>query len=309
MKTLYHHLEDLISHRKSLNYSKKTLISDRSNGRLFLKFLFGNFQIATADKLRNAHLKAYQKHLTTLINKKGLPIKAVSMNGRIKTLLVFLHYMRKEGLIPSDLPNHISYVKEPKLLPGSILTHTQVKKLLRAINTSTLKGKRDQAMIELFYSTGVRVNEMILLKIEDIELENAVMKVFGKGKKERIVPIGKSALRHLQTYLLAVRPFLKGAATSRMLFLNVYGQPIRAYSIRHMIKEHAKKAKLDINVTCHTFRRSCATEMIRGNANIYHVKELLGHESIETLRPYTQLTIFDLKKTHAKCHPREKDSS
>lgn len=309
MKTLYHHLEDLVSHRKSLNYSEKTLVSDRSNGRLFLRFLYENFQIATADKLRNSHLKAYQKHLTTLKNHKGLPIKAVSINGRIQTVLVLLHYLRKNGLVPSDLPNHISYVKEPKLLPGSVLTHSQVKKLLKVIDTSTTTGKRDQAMIELFYSTGVRVNEMTLLKVEDIELDNAVMKVFGKGKKERIVPIGKSALRHLQTYLLAVRPFLKGAATSRMLFLNAFGQPLRPYSIRHMLKEYAKKAKLDINVTCHTFRRSCATEMIRGNANIYHVKELLGHESIETLRPYTRLTIFDLKKTHAKCHPREKDSS
>lgn len=307
MKTLSHHLEEMIAHRKSLNFSERTLSGDRSNGKLFLRFLYENFQVATADKLRSSHLKAYQKHITTLKNRQGLPIKAVSINCRIKTVVVFLHYLRRNGLAQANLLNHISYVKEPKLLPGSVLTHAQVKKLVRVIDISTMTGRRDRTIIELLYSTGIRAREMTLLTLEDIDLDNAIIKVFGKGRKERIVPIGKTALRHLQTYLLAIRPFMKSAALSRALFLNAIGNPLSQVSVRDMLKRYAQEAKLDINVTCHTFRRSCATEMIRENANIYHVKELLGHESIETLKPYTKLTIFDLKKTHAKCHPREKD--
>ena len=122
-----------------------------------------------------------------------------------------------------------------------------------------------------------------------------------------MVPIGKTALQYLESYLRAVRPLLVKDSGEKALFVDSMGKRFPYYTFRRLIKACAKKARLEVCVTAHTFRRSCATELLRGGANMYHVKELLGHESLETLKHYAKLTITDLKATHAKCHPREKD--
>ena len=140
-------------------------------------------------------------------------------------------------------------------------------------------------MLEVLYSTGIRVGELLGLNVTDVDLDNATAVVLGKGNKQRVVPIGKTALRLLESYLKAVRPFLLSRADEPALFLNHAGQ----------------------RMPYHTFRRSCTTELIRAGANLYHVKELLGHEDLETLKHYTKLTIEDLKATHARCHPREQE--
>ena len=140
------------------------------------------------------------------------------------------------------------------------------------------------------------------LTVHDVDLKNGILKVHGKGDKERLVPIGKTSGRYLESYIKAVRPFwLINAATDR-LFLNSRGQPLGENGLRYIV--NCCFADSPVRVTPHTFRRSCTTELVRADANLYHVKELLGHENLESLAPYTKLTINDLRKTHAKCHPR-----
>jgi len=136
-------------------------------------------------------------------------------------------------------------------------------------------------------------------------IDNALMKVFGKGSKERVVPIGRTALRWLESYLKAIRPNWQGNGQHKAVFLNRIGKPLNWQNLYKIVKQRC--AVTGRRISPRTFRRSCTIELIRNNANLYHVKDLLGHESIETLRPYTKLTIRDLKKTHAACHPREKD--
>ena len=131
----------------------------------------------------------------------------------------------------------------------------------------------------------------------------------GKGRKERIVPVGKTALRYLESYVKAVRPFLVRGKTDNALFLTAEGERLPYRRLLKIVHKYTDNMDLNVTVTPHTFRRSCTTELIRGNANIYHVKELLGHESLDTLKHYAKLNITDLKKTHARCHPREKDRS
>lgn len=138
-------------------------------------------------------------------------------------------------------------------------------------------------------------------------MDHACIKVHGKGDKERMVPLGKTAMRFLESYLRAVRPFVEKKRNVNSLFFNQCGRPFTSKNLNDMIQNRAKHSKCGIQYTPHTFRRSCATELIRGNANPYHVKDLLGHESIDTLKAYTKLTINDIRKTHKKCHPREKD--
>lgn len=308
MKTLYNILDELIEHRKGLNMSPGTIESNISMNMLFLRWLEEKYQIRTADRLYPRHLQAYQKHLAKLTNHKGMPVKPGSINNRVCAVHVFLEFMYKRSYISRPLSEHLSTVKTPCLLSKSVLTHAQVKKVFRCVDTTTKHGYRDRVILELLYSTGIRRAELVSLTLENVDLETGVMKVMGKGRKERMVPIGKTALKWLTSYIRGVRPFQKGNDRYREVFLSYRGLPLQKARLQVMVREYGQKANLDIPVTTHTFRRSCATEMIRGNANIYHVKELLGHEDMNTMKHYARLTITDLRKTHAKCHPREKDS-
>jgi integrase/recombinase XerD len=229
------------------------------------------------------------------------------VNKNIENVRQFLEHLITQAYVQRGFLDALQLVKEPSLLPTSVLTHAQVKTLITRIPTDNPCGYRDRAMVELLNSTGIRINEMLTLKISDVNFENATAIVNGKGNKQRVVPIGKTALRYLRTYLVAVRPYVCYDMTNPILFLSRNDKQVNYQAFLKMIHAYTKTAGLDINVTPHTFRRSCTTELKRGGANMYHVKELLGHENLDTLRHYVKLTITDLKKTHEKCHPREKD--
>jgi len=170
------------------------------------------------------------------------------------------------------------------------------------------EGYRNRAMLEVLYSSGLRAAELLGLDLDDIDFDNATAIVTGKGNKQRVVPIGRTALRYLESYLKAVRPFLLRDPGERAVFLDQKGHRLRYNALAMIVRSCAIRAGLgDMHVTAHTFRRSCATELLRGGANMYHVKDLLGHATLNTLKHYAKLTITDLKKTHAKCHPRERE--
>ena len=308
MKTLEDIVEEMLEYRRGLNMSPDTERKTIYMLKFFLEFLETSYSVTEPGELRSDHLRGYQKHIARLVNYKGMPLKPGSLNNRVKAVRGLLDYMKKCGYVTSDMTEHIIYVKEPRMLPTSVLTHAQVKKLLKVVDTSDHNGYRNRAMLEVLYSSGIRCSELTSLTLDSVDLESGLIKVMGKGRKERVVPIGKTAVKHLSNYIRGIRPFMRGHDEYREIFLTFMGVPVTPQVVRREVKKYAEKAKLEVHVSPHTFRRSCTTEMIRGNANIYHVKELLGHESLETLKPYTKLTIMDLKKTHAKCHPREKDN-
>ena len=154
----------------------------------------------------------------------------------------------------------------------------------------------------------MRAAELLALDVADVDLANATALVMGKGRKQRVVPLGKTALRLVTSYLRGVRPFLVRDAAERALWLTRDGKRLPYHTLLKRLHAHADRLALPVTVTPHTFRRSCTTELIRGGANLWHVKELLGHEHLDTLQHYAKLTIADLMKTHAKCHPRERES-
>jgi integrase/recombinase XerD len=176
------------------------------------------------------------------------------------------------------------------------------------IDAGTPEGCRDRAILEVLYSCGLRVSEASGLDLDDVDFDNDTLKVFGKGRKERLVPLGKTAALALKNYVRGVRPHITAVAEPGALFLNGSGTRVRRYTIAKMIRRRFPDGEGDgAKVTPHTFRRSCATEMIRAGANIYHVKDILGHASLNTMKHYVRLNIEDLKATHKKCHPRERD--
>ncbi len=236
-------------------------------------------------------------------------MKAQTLNLYIINARGFLEYLAARGIVPVPLASALECVKAPRLLPQGVLTHAQARKLLGRVETSTPEGCRNRAMIELLYSSGLRSAELLRLDVGDVDFEQATAIVTGKGSKQRVVPIGRTALRCLESYLKAMRPFMVRNQAERAMFLNRQGVRLRYNAFCQVVATCASGSGVGkVRITAHTFRRSCATELLRGGANMYHVKELLGHESLETLKHYAKLTITDLKKEHRRCHPREKET-
>jgi integrase/recombinase XerD len=307
MKTLFELLDDYIQYEKSLNYSSLTSRYAFYNIRRFLKWAGSLFGIVTPDQLRTKHMEAWQKHLSVYVTSKGQPMKPRTVNKQIESVTGFLKRLAVQGYVPVALSQAVSFIKEPRVLPGSVLAHQQMRKLLDSLDTGTPEGYRNKTILEMLYSCGIRASEVLGLNIENVDYRNGTAFVTGKGEKDRVVPVGRTALKYTEGYVKAVRPFFLKQQTEKALFLDANGKRLPYHQLRRIIQSHAKSAGISIPITPHTFRRSCTTEMLRGGAGMYHLKELLGHESLDTLKHYAKLTITDLKSAHAKCHPREKD--
>lgn len=318
MKLLEEHTEDLYERYRGLRSSPHTIARIKTALRIFVEYLDDEHRVRTPDAITLEHIHSFQSHLSTRLTKSGMPYKPRTINSVVKGVRPFLEMLHDYGLLRRVLAKHLQYVKVPDLLPASVLTHAQVKQLMRKIDTTTPVGIRDRAAIELLYSSGIRIGELECLKLQDIDIERGVARVIGKGRKERFVPMGKTAIKWLSSYIRGVRPFLllarhsfsdggTGYGDSDAVFINQTGGPLSQHTLRDRVRDYGRQLGLDIHITPHTFRRSCTTELIKSNANLYHVKQLLGHKSFDTLNHYARLDITDLRKTHERCHPREKD--
>lgn len=307
-RTLEALTEELYDRYRGLRSSPHTIARIRTALRIFVEYLEDERRVRTPEALTLEHLHAFQLHLSARLTKSGMPMKPRTINSVVKGVRPFLELLYERGLLRRPMAKHLQYVKVPDLLPASVLTHAQVKQLMRKIDTTTPVGIRDRAALELLYSSGIRIGELEGLTLQDIDLERGVARVIGKGRKERFVPIGKTAIKWLSSYIRGVRSFmLTGRGDCEAVFINQAGRPLSQHTLRDRVRDYGRQLGLEIHITPHTFRRSCTSEMIKSNANLYHVKQLLGHKSFETLNHYARLDITDLRKTHSKCHPRERD--
>jgi integrase/recombinase XerD len=262
--------------------------------------------VFTIERLRKEHLANWQEMLAERLNGQGRLLKARSVNKKIEVVKGFLSYLVEDGSLPGSFATAVRYIKEPHLLPGGVLTHKLIRQLLDAIPIDSAEGYRDRTMLELLYSSGVRSAEILGLDHPDLDLEARTALVLGKGRKQRMVPFGETACRYLRAYIKTIRPHLVSSESGAALFLDHEGKRYPYYSLRRIVHRYSENAGITVNVTPHTFRRSCTTELLRSGANMYHVKELLGHENLDTLKHYARLTITDLKETHRRCHPRDR---
>jgi len=254
------------------------------------------------------HVQDYQTHLYETVNSRGEPNSVFHQNNTLKAIKGLFRFLAEQNYLVSDPSRDVSYARTPKRLPRSILTGPEAKKVIHATNTKTATGYRDRAIIEVFYSTGIRRNELINLELSDVDYHEGFVRInSGKGNKDRVVPIGKIACRYIENYVKGVRPMLVKDPTDNHLFLTMNGTKISKNRVWQLIKVYSKKTKIKKNITTHTFRHTCATLMLKNKANIRHIQELLGHSSLDSTQVYTSVTITDLKEVHSKCHPREKD--
>lgn len=227
----------------------------------------------------------------------------------LATLRNFYKFLIAENVLSY---NPMLDIKSPKLglhLPKA-LSLSQVEQLLQAPNSHTVVGARDRAVLEILYATGLRVSEAVNLSLDDLHVDSdgiAVLRVVGKGNKERIVPVGSFALKAVDNYLTISRPALasKGKGNS-FLFLNKKGARLSRQSVWEILQVNRERAGLDVSISPHTLRHCFATHLLEGGADIRIVQELLGHSSVTTTQIYTKVTITTLLEVYASTHPRNR---
>ncbi len=250
-------------------------------------------------RITTAHIQNFLQYIAG-----DLEMSAYSQSrilSGIKSFYAFLVYEEIMGHNPAEL------IDSPKLgrkLPD-VLNVYEIEKILDAIDMSKPEGGRNRAMLEMLYSSGLRVSELINLKMNQVYFDIGFLRILGKGNKERLVPIGKSALKHLQIYIEEIRCHVKiHSGHENFVFLNRRGKGLTRVMIFTIIKELVKITGIEKTVSPHTFRHSFATHLVEGGADLRAVQEMLGHESITTTEIYTHLDREYLKQIIEEFHPR-----
>ena len=248
-------------------------------------------------------LQVRQNDLLSFVAERRLQLAARSLARCLVSIRMFYRFCITEGKITSNPARLLGIPKLYQHLPN-ILSRDEVETLLSQPDSQTVLGKRDKAMLEILYATGLRVTELIGLKIYNINLEAGFIRTIGKGSKERIIPMGGKAIGASKEYLQNARPTFMQKRKSPSLFLNSRGNPMTRQGFWKILKHHALKAGIARRVTPHTLRHSFATHLLEGGADLRSVQIMLGHSDISTTQIYTHVARERLKEIHEKYHPR-----
>ena len=247
-----------------------------------------------------------QVMLSYMLNLKERNYAATTIARKVAATRSFFGFLKSEGTIKTDPTENMSSPSVGKSLPRPI-TISQVRQLLeQPAKLNTVEAKRDKAMLELLYASGMRISELVNLNLGDVNIDEGFVKCFGKGHKERIVPIYEQAARSVQEYIAETRPKLAHKKDGVALFLNPRGDRLTRQGFWQKLKEYARLAGLNSQVSPHTLRHSFATHMLSGGADLRAVQELLGHANISTTQVYTHLTSEHVRRTYERSHPRAK---
>jgi integrase/recombinase XerD len=247
-----------------------------------------------------------QAVLSYLTNLKERRYAATTVARKVAAIKSFFGFLVAEGLVKENPTREVPSPRVGKSLPKPI-SITQARQLLEETEKrDTPEAKRDKAMLHLLYASGMRVSELVSLNLNDIDTEGGYVRCFGKGGKERLIPIHSQAVAALKDYISQGRPRLKAGGGEEALFLNRRGERLTRQGLWQILKGHAKSANLGVEITPHTLRHSFATHMLSGGADLRSVQELLGHANISTTQVYTHLTTEHVRRAYEKSHPRAK---
>lgn len=250
------------------------------------------------------HVLAWAKHLASAKTAKGEPLSAHTRRSYLDCLQRFFRFLTRRRIVLQDPTLDLVMPKVSKL-PRVILSRAQTQRLIETPSPYTPVGKRDRALLEVLYGTGLRVNECARLELRDVDLGKGTLFVRqGKGKKDRVVPFAGQAAAALDVYLREARPALSRHSRQQALFLSSMRRPLSVEAIEVVVRGHARAAGLTVPVTPHTLRHTYATHLVQGGASIRHVQKLLGHSSIQSTTIYTRVFPKDLAKMVDEAHPR-----
>jgi integrase/recombinase XerD len=248
-----------------------------------------------------------QEMLSYMLALKEKKYASTTLARKIAAAKSFFKFLTEEHKVQQNPTENIASLKVGRALPKPISV-TQARRLLdEPVKNVTTEGKRDKAMLELLYASGMRVSELVSLNTSDVDVSGGFVRCFGKGHKERMIPIYPRATQSVQIYLKEARPhMLQHKADEKALFLNVRGDRLTRQGLWQILKGYARAAGIEAEVTPHTLRHSFATHMLNGGADLRMVQELLGHANISTTQVYTHLTSEHVMQTYDKSHPRAK---
>ena len=262
--------------------------------------------VRDARAVSEEHLVAYACHLEQRTTRLGTPLAASSRASSISTVRRFFAFLANRGHILRDPAEGIPLPRSARL-PRGILTERQARRLVAAPFPGSWIGKRDRAILELLYGTGIRLGEATRADVSDIDLREGLLLVrSGKGKKDRVVPVPGRAAMALDTYLVEARPELVKRVDAA-LFISRHGGRLSLVGLWAIVRRHGRTIGLDVSP--HALRHTCATHLLRGGASIRHVQELLGHRSLATTALYARVAIEDLREVLARAHPRRYGAS
>jgi len=294
------HIFDFIDYlSKQRNVSPHTVRSYRSDLEQLADFL-GDMPL---DRVDHTVLRAFIAHLMDLPIHKKRGVKKSSISRKLSAIRSFYKYLNRQGVLAINPARIVSTPRREKHLPA-VLTVDDAQRLMeapgRAADHGEGKNLRDRAVLETLYSTGIRASELVNMNVEDIDTQDRLIRIRGKGRKERVVPVGHRALDAINAYLGKK----KGAPGASAVFTGPSGKPLTARTVQRILENHRKKLELAQKASPHTLRHSFATHLLESGADLRAIQELLGHASLSTTQRYTHLNLDSLMDVYDKAHPR-----
>lgn len=286
-----------------VRYSPRTAQAYAADVGGFLRWL--TRQGLALAEVRTADLEAYRADLYAARKSDGRPYVLGSLANRLKAVKSFYRFLYRRGYLLFDPAAGLELPHQPFQLPRVILTPEEARRILEAPRRATPLELRDRAMLELLYATGLRVSELIQLRADHVDTEERLLRIIeGKGRKDRNLPLTRAAARAVARYLAKGRPELARRSKAPQLFLADKGGLLTRSRMSRIVRRWSKQAGVKKRVTCHTFRHSVATHLLRGRADIRHIQVLLGHKHLSTTERYTRVEVSDLKRVIERAHPR-----
>ncbi len=277
--------------------AKNTLMAYRRDLTAYCAYLQETEGVTSPEALKHQHISRYMM----VQKKKKMEVNSICRS--LAAIRMFHRFLVREDLAQEDPTGLVDTPRQWKRIPN-VLTHAEVAAMLGAASGRDTQGLRDRAMLELFYASGLRVSELVALRMEDLNLESGLVRCIGKGSKERLIPVGGKALEALAKYFDKARPKLQRGRPGDALFLSRLGQSMSRQSAWKIIKDCASRAGIKKNIKPHTLRHTFATHLLEHGADLRSVQEMLGHTDIATTQIYTHVDRERLRAVHQQCHPR-----
>jgi len=286
--------------------SNNTLYAYKHDLKNYTNFMFDKLQLMSIDSIQSAHIENFVNILSdvpNMDNKDGLK-KSASIRRLFSTIRGFHQYLCQLRITKNDPSQLLVPPRLTRKIPTTLLVE-EVNQIIQAVDLKKKYAVRDQAILSMLYASGIRVTELVDLKLKNFLIDEGLIRVFGKGGKERIVPIGKTALSYLILYLKELRPSISSRGNGEgILFLNHRGGKLTRMSIWNILHENTLRAGITKKVSPHVLRHSFATHLLEGGADLRSVQEMLGHSDITTTQIYTNIDKIYLKEIHKEFHPR-----
>ena len=285
------------------NYAQQSVQYKRASLRWFAQWC-AERGIDRVQQITQPVLQRYQRHLFHAVGRSGKALSVDAQRNRLTAVRTWFKFLMRENLIQTNPASELELPKQAKRLPKDTLTPEEAEHVLIQPDIQTDQGLRDRAILEILYSTGIRRQELLNLRLEDVNRGREVLFIRqGKGKKDRFVPIGERALLWVDKYLNDVRPYHQRPSSPSNLFLDGVGKALDPHRVGRSVKKYVKQANIDKEGSCHLFRHTMATVMLNNGADIRFIQQMLGHAMLSTTEIYTHVAIHKLKEIHTLTHP------